>query len=170
MNIRNSRPHQLILGRAVVCPHCRSTQCKLHGYYTRKGFHGRCVPREPVVVLRFRCLDRECLHCTFSVLPPMVLRYTRFFWPCFLMMQREMAAGETAYRQAHHWKVGWGVIRRIRRLKDVLEPWIDRLFREMFDGLLLGSTFERKVKRLIDKLGRLELVHRWYRHHYAARF
>jgi len=121
-------------------------------------------------VQRFLCLNKECSRCTFSVLPPMVLRYCRFFWPCLLALEQALATGSTPYHQAQHvWHVGWGVIVRARALLNRLTPWVEELHRELTDGGRvrgLGSM----VQIITRKLGRIELLDRWYRHRYPLRF
>jgi hypothetical protein len=155
----------------VLCPRCHHTHCHSHGSYQRKGFNTRYnAIAIPISVPRYRCLNKECPCCTFSVPPPMVMRYSRFFWPCLLSLQQALSTGSTIYHQARHvWCVGWGVIRRAKGELNVLTSWVERLHRELTDGKP-QRDLALMVKIITGKIGRLELIERWYRHRYPLRF
>jgi hypothetical protein len=52
-----------------------------------------------VIISRYRCLNPECPRRTFPVLPPLVLRYSRFFWPCLLALKMSLDQGLTPYHR-----------------------------------------------------------------------
>jgi hypothetical protein len=155
----------------VLCPGCRSPVCRKHGFYLRKGFHTQKYGTPIIIVVpRYRCLNPECPRCTFSVLPPMVMRYCRFFWPCLIALYQTLAGGATPYHLARYvWHVGREVILRAATLLRRLCPWVERLYREITDGNAARDTASM-VKAVTAKIGRLELVERWYRHRYPLRF
>jgi hypothetical protein len=93
----------------VVCPTCHSDQCPKHGCYIRKGFHTLNKSTSlPTPIQRHRCLNPECKRRTFSVLPPMVLRYCRFFWPCLQVIWNELKC----HSISHIARI-WNVDRRV---------------------------------------------------------
>ena len=155
----------------VSCPGCHLCQCRKHGFYLRKGFHAKNgAVAIPVWIPRYRCLNPECPRCTFSILPPMVMRYCRFFWPCLLTLSGNLDAGVSpSHLSEQVWHVGRGVILRAAALMDRLGPWVERLHREITDGKPM-RRLELMVKIIAAKLGRPELVERWYRHRYPSRF
>jgi hypothetical protein len=155
----------------VCCSKCHSPRHRGHGKYTRKGFHiGKDKTAEPVSVPRFLCLNPDCPRRTFSILPPLVLRYSRFFWPCLLVLSQALAAGETPYHLARHvCHVGRGVILRAAVLLKHLGPWVEELHRELTEGRP-ARELALMVKIITAKLGRIELGERWYRHRYPLRF
>ena len=155
----------------IFCPGCHSDDYSKHGIYTRKGFHIRNgIISIPVAVQRYRCRNKDCPRCTFSVLPPMVLRYCRFFWPCLLAIRQALNSGTTCYHLARYvWLVGHPVIRRASVLLSRIEAWVSAQYRELTGGDVTrepGLT----VKIIIRKIGRLGLTNRWYRHRYPPRF
>ncbi len=155
----------------AFCPDCHSPLCRRHGSYVRRGFH---APNHAVAIAvtvpRYRCLNPECLRCTFSILPPLVLRYCRFFWPYLLTVLQSHAAGTTPYHQARHvWSVGRGVILRTVAMFARMTIWVAQLHQELSDGRPQRSV-ELMVKIILRKLGRIVLIERWYRHHYPLRF
>jgi hypothetical protein len=155
----------------IVCPGCHSSDWNKHGSYFRKAFNaqGKHVVTIPVKVQRYRCLNPDCPWCTFSVLPPLVVRYCRFFWPCLLAIRDALASGSTRFRLARHvWHVGWGVIQRAAALLNQLLPWVTDLHQELTDGKPVREL-ALMVKVITAKLGRLELSHRWYRRRYPLR-
>jgi hypothetical protein len=100
----------------------------------------------------------------------MVMRYCRFFWPCLLVLSGNLAAGVSPRHLSEQvWHVGQGVILRAAALIARLGPWVERLHREITDGKPM-RRFELMVKIIVAKLGRAELVERWYRHRYPSRF
>lgn len=155
----------------IICPGCHCTDCRKHGVYTRKGFHQLNISEVIVTpVQRYLCLNPDCLRITFSVLPPMVLRYCRIFYPGLLAIQQALTTGSTPYYLARHvWHVGRRVIIRAAALLDRLDTWVGQLYQEITDGgqvRELGSM----VKVIIGKLSRIELIDRWYCHRYPRRF
>jgi hypothetical protein len=153
---------------AAVCPYCKTSLCRKHGFYTRKGFHGRCAIVSPILIQRYRCLNKECSHCTFSVLPPMVMRYCRFFWPCLLAVWKATASAMTDHYLARIWNVGRHVILRAVALKDALWSWVEKLYRELTSGGPARSI-ELMVKIITAMIGPDELRSRWYCHRYPQR-
>lgn len=156
----------------VFCPGCHSRHNRIHGGYTRKGFHvrGRTIA-VPIIVMipRYRCLNKECSRCTFSVLPPMVLRYCRFFWPCLLTVKKAITDRQTCHHLAKNvWQVGWGTIKRSTVELGRMAAWIVKIHREATDG---SATRELglMVKIIIQKIGHVELSNRWYCHRYPLR-
>ena len=152
------------------CPRCFSGEYRPHGSYVRKGFHSRAGGTTILLrVRRYECLNPACTRRTFSILPPQVMRYCRFFWPDLLAVKQSLAVGISAYRLARYvWQVGQGVIARAAALLEQVRVWMTRLHRELSDGatpLGLGLM----VKFATDTLGRVELVSRWYAHHYPRR-
>lgn len=155
----------------ISCPACHSTFYRSHSSYTRKGFHrGDKAEVIEIPVPRYLCLNEDCPRCTFSVLPPMVLRYCRFFWPSLLALKQALASGSTHYHLAQHvWHVGRRVIVRAAALLDQLDTWCGQLYREVTDGVP-ACELGFMVKIVTRKLGRIELIDRWYRHRYPRRF
>ena len=155
----------------IFCPRCHCYRFNKHGCYMRKGFHS---PENGAVsevrVQRYRCLNRDCPLCTFSVLPPMILRYCRFFWPHLLSIKLALDSGSTRYYLAcHEWHVSWAIIGRAAALLNRMESWVKGLHQEITDGRP-ARRFELMVKIITVKLGALELNWRWYRHRYPRRF
>ena len=155
----------------IICPGCHCTDCRMHGFYIRKGFH-RLDGSEVIEkqVPRYLCLNPDCIRITFSVLPPMVLPYCRFFWPCLLALRQNLASGSTPYHQALHvWHVGRRVIVRAASLLNQLNIWVGQLYREATDG---GQPTDLgfMVDIVTRKLGRIDVVDQWYRHRYPRRF
>lgn len=156
----------------VFCPGCHSHDHCKHGVYTRKGFHIRSgIVTIPTTVQRYRCRNMDCPRCTFSVLPPMVLRYCRFFWPCLLAVKMALVDGLTCYHIARHvWQIGREVVRRAAALFDRMSTWVRELHRETTDGCGIFREVGLMVKIITRKIGHSELSNRWYRHHYPLRF
>jgi hypothetical protein len=67
------------------------------------------------------------------------------------------------------WHIGREVVLRAATLLRRLCPWVERLYREITDGNAVRDT-AFMVKVVTAKLGRFELVERWYRHRYPHRF
>jgi hypothetical protein len=152
----------------VICPGCHSRHYRKHGSYSRKGFHLRDHSfSAPITIQRYRCRNKDCPRCTFSVLPPMVLRYCRFFWPCLLFVLRTSSIERSPLSSA--WNVSRGVARRAAAVLTAITSWVSELYQEVTDGGA-GADLERMVKIIIRKIGRVELSNRWYRHHYPLRF
>jgi hypothetical protein len=151
----------------VFCPYCHSYDNCKHGVYTRKGFHIRSgiIPM-PTAIQRYRCRNKDCPRCTFSVLPPMVLRYCRFFWPCLLFALR---ASSTERPPLSTWDISRGVARRAAAVLTAITSWVSELYQEVTDGDA-GADLGRMVKIIVRKIGRVELSNRWYRHRYTRRF
>ena len=155
----------------ITCPACHCTFCRSHSSYSRKGFHrqSKALVIE-IPVQRYLCLNKDCPRCTFSVLPPMVLPYCRFFWPSLLVVRQSLASGSTPYHLAQHvWYVGRGVIVRAAALLNRLDTWVGELYREVTDGIQ-ACELGFMVKNVTRKLGRIEFIDRWYRHRYPRRF
>lgn len=161
MNILVCPLQQPIAPEPIFCPGCYSQHFCKHGVYTRKGFHVRDgIIAIPMEVQRYRCLNKECSRCTFSVLPPMTLRYFRFFWPCLLLFERTHGKGLQISR---------GVAQRTKKLLALIGAWVKDLYREVTDGDR-GFSLGRMVKIIVGKIGCTELSNRWYRHRYWRRF
>lgn len=151
----------------VFCPGCHSHDHCKHGVYTRKGFHIRYgIITIPLAVQRYRCRNKACPRCTFSVLPPMVMRYCRFFWPCLLFA---LYASSTEQPPLSVWNVSRGVARRAVTALTAITSWVREIYQEVTDGAA-GADLGRMVKIIVRKIGRIELSNRWYRHHYPHRF
>lgn len=161
MNIHVCPLQQPDTSEPVYCPGCHSTDFCKHGVYTRKGFHvrGGIVPI-PLTVQRYRCLNNECSRCTFSVLPPMTLRYCRFFWPCLLLFGKSHGKGLP---------ISHGVAKRTVATLTLIHSWVKVLYREVTDGDR-GFNLGGMVKIIAGKIGGTELSNRWYRHRYPRRF
>lgn len=153
----------------VRCPACHQRSSRKHGAYVRKGFHAPHGATAPAVrVPRYRCLNPACRRTTFSLLPEGVLPLCRFRWSDLLSVWHALAAGTNACHLARHvWHVGLGVIVRTRALLARMQLWTQARYREITDGMP-GGEFETMVKHIIGKIGRLELLRRWYRHRYAG--
>jgi len=124
----------------------------------------------PVRVPRYRCLNPDCRRRTFSVLPPNVLPYCRFYWLYLLSLKESLSGGATLNSLAQQvWHVGWAVIARGTALLRRMEVWVEQLHRELTDGGP-GQELCRMVKIVTGVLGPCELVQRWYRHRYPLRF
>jgi hypothetical protein len=148
----------------VFCPGCHSHDYCKHGTYARKGFHIRCgIVTIPIAIQRYRCRNKDCPRYTFSVLPPMVLRYCRFFWPCLLLVAH--ASGV----KSPPGEVSSGVAQRVTAVLTAITSWVSNLYREVTDGGA-GADLGRMVKIIVGKIGRVELSNRWYRHRYPRRF
>jgi hypothetical protein len=155
----------------TTCPGCHCTNCRKHGFYTRKGFHRHDISAVIVKqIQRYLCLNPECVRITFSVLPPMVLRYCRFFYTDLLAIQQALAIDSDPNHFARHaWHIGRRVIVRAAALLERLNTWTGQLYQEVADGRQ-PDNLERMVDFLIEKLSRIELIERWYRHRYPLRF
>jgi hypothetical protein len=152
----------------VFCPGCHSHDYCKHGSYTRKGFHIRNgITAIPVAIQRYRCRNKECPRCTFSVLPPMVLRYCRFFWPCLLFVLRASSIERSPLCAA--WNVSRGIARRAAAVLTAVTSWVSELYQEVTAGGA-GADLGRMVKIIVHKISRVELSNRWYRHRYPRRF
>jgi hypothetical protein len=156
----------------VVCPSCHGNQCPKHGSYTRKGFHTlNNVIKLPVHIQRYRCRNPHCKRRTFSVLPPMVLRYCRFFWPCLLSVWKALSDNRSKYHIATRiWKVDRGVIVRLASLQSIIYSWVTKLYREHTNGCCAIRSLALMVKIISFKTGRTELMNRWYCYRYPGRF
>jgi len=155
----------------ISCPACHCTLCRSHSSYSRKGFHRQSKASViEIRVQRYLCLNEDCPRCSFSVLPPMVLPYCRFFWPSLLVLRQALASGSTFYHLAQHvWYVGRRVIVRAAALLNRLDKWVGQLYQEVSDGVQAGEL-GFMVKIVTRKLGRIELIDRWYCHRYPKRF
>lgn len=157
----------------VVCPFCHSKQCRKHGYYQRKGFHRKnnCIVI-PMAIPRFRCTNPQCKRSTFSLLPQMVLRYCRFFWPCLQMIWSSIARGLTPCQIARIWGVDRAVIVRAATLQSTLQSFVEKLHQETYDGTVShsGLALTLMVKFVILKIGFSALANRWYCHRYPRRY
>lgn len=154
----------------IICPGCHCSDCRKHGVFIRKGFHrNKCNQLIIIVIPRFRCLNPECKRCTFSVLPPYVLPYCRFFWPHLLRIKHTLATGLSFNNLAQFWHVGRRVIARAATLLNRMEQWISQVHQEVSNGAK-PAGFVSKVKIVMKKLGCIELISRWYTHHYNRLF
>jgi hypothetical protein len=167
MNIPVCPLQNTISNEPVLCPGCHSHDHCKHGVYTRKGFHIRYgIITIPIAIQRYRCRNKDCPRCTFSVLPPMVVRYCRFFWPCLLLAWRASTVTSPFFPA---WEVSSGVTRRVAAVLTAITSWVRELYREVTDGGA-GADLGRMVKIIVHKIGRVELSNRWYRHRYPRRF
>lgn len=160
----------------VECPFCHSKQCSKHGYYHRKGFHlkNTCLVI-PKAIPRFRCNNPQCKHSTFSLLPAMVLRYCRFFWPCLQMIWDAIARGLTPYQIAKTWGVDRAVIVRAAALQYTIQPFAGKLHQELSNGSTdqiqsKNHTLSFLVRYIARKIGIVALMNRWYCHRYPRRY
>jgi hypothetical protein len=172
MNIPNCPLQQPTKAATVFCPGCHSPHYRKHGFYLRKGFHvvNHAAIPIPVAIPRYRCLNAACSRSTFSLLPPMIIRYCRFFWPCLLAVQNARTLDLTCYHIARNvWFVGQRVIRRSSALFERMRIWIEQLYREITAGGLVRQV-GLMVKIITLKIGRIELSNRWYRHNFPLRF
>jgi hypothetical protein len=171
MNIHVCPLNNTVDPEPAFCPGCHSRNHRKHGVYLRKGFHLRSRTISiPMAIQRYRCLNTECPRCTFSILPPMVLRYCRFFWPCLLAVRRALNNGATCYHLARYvWLVGHRVIRRASAQLSRMNLWVSSLYRELTDGSTVREV-DSMVKIIINKIGPIELTNRWYHHRYPLRF
>jgi hypothetical protein len=123
----------------------------------------------PMKVPRYRCLNPDCARRTFSILPPFVMPYCRFYWFYLLALRDCLAGGKTPYHLALHvWHVGRGVIVRAAAQLRHVGAWAEELHREITHGRPV-CDLARMVKVITAKLGRVELVRRWYHHRYPLR-
>lgn len=154
----------------IFCPVCHCTDCPYHGRYIRKGFHREASGEVIlVVILRYLCLNPACERRTFSILPPNVLPYCRFFWPSILSILQATTVGMNPSTLAERWHVSRRVIVHATAVLEQMGEWFDRVHQEVCDGIQ-RSGFESMVKMVVHKLGRIELIHRWYRYCYPRRF
>lgn len=171
MNIDFCSINQKHVSSSVIrCPHCNCTNCPKHGQYIRKGFHSKdrssCFQVE---IQRYRCNNKLCKHASFSVLPPMVLRYCRFFWPCLLAVWDQInALSPMIIAVAHTWNVGIGVIERAKTLHSAIHLWVLKQYQEQCNSCKIHSL-ALMVKILSFKTGLTDLMNRWYWYHYPAR-
>lgn len=97
----------------------------------------------------------------------MVLRYSRFFWPCILSLERSIGVfGKGVER---NFRISHGVSRRAMNMVPPLTTWVEGLYREVTDGSVVREL-GRMVKIIIRKIGLIELSDRWYRYRYPLRF
>jgi hypothetical protein len=153
---------------AACCPSCNWTDCQKHGVYIRKGFHSRYIQAFfQILVQRYRCKNPSCIRATFSVLPPMVLRYCRFFWFCLIAVIDALER-VTPAALALTWNVGIIVIDRALDLHHVLQRWISQQYQELHPDNA-GRSFVQMVKILTAKFGLRALMNRWYHKRYPKR-
>lgn len=151
------------------CPSCHVCCTRKHGAYIRKGFHTKNGGTAPVVsVQRYRCLNPRCKRATFSILPAGVLRLCRFRWNDLLSVRQALAMGASGLHLARVWHVGAAVIYRVQGEVASMRAWVESQHQELTDGEPAGG-FATMVTRLICKIGRLELQHRWCCHRYPLR-
>jgi hypothetical protein len=152
----------------VACPTCHDTQCQKHGFYIRKGFHTQNKSISlPIQIQRHRCLNPECERRTFSVLPPMVLRYCRFFWPCLLAVWNALTH-LSMYHIARIWNVDRRVIAGVDSLQNIIHNWVAKQHQELTNGSKVRSL-PLMVKIISFKTGMAELMSRWYCYRYPKR-
>jgi hypothetical protein len=152
----------------VVCPTCHSNQCSKHGFYLRKGFHTQNKSMShPILIQRHRCLNPECKRRTFSVLPPMVLRYCRFFWPCLLAIWNALTH-LSMYHIARIWNVDRRVIAGVYALQSTIHGWVAQQHQELTNGSKT-RILPLMVKIIFYKMGPAELMNRWYCYRYPKR-
>ena len=171
MNIVSCQINQKYDSSSVVsCPHCNCTYCPKHGHYIRKGFHSKASSScFQVEIQHYRCKNKLCKHASFSVLPPMVLRYCRFFWPCLLAVWTEIKSlSPMLIAISHTWNVGIGVIKRATGLYFTIHEWVSKQYQEQFDSCKIRSL-AFMVKRLFFKTGLTDLMNRWYWYHYPTK-
>ena len=153
---------------AIVCPTCHSDQCIKHGFYMRKGFHTLNESISlPTPVQRYRCLNPECKRRTFSVLPPMVLRYCRFFWPCLLAVWNALTH-LSIYHIACIWNVDRRVIAGVAALQSIIHNWVEKQHQELTNGSK-ACSLSITIKIILLKIGPAELMNRWYCYRYPKR-
>ena len=100
----------------------------------------------------------------------MVMPYCRFCLLYLFSIKQALARGFTLYHLARHvWHVGWAVILRTATLLERFELWVVALHRELTNGAPV-CELGQMVKISTMKLGRIELIQRWYRHQYPLRF
>lgn len=171
MNIISCPINQKYVSSSVVsCPHCNCKYCPKHGHYIRKGFHSKdsssCFQVE---IQRYRCKNKQCKHASFSVLPPKVLRYCRFFWSCLLEVCNEIKSlSPMVLTISRTWNVGVGVIKRATQLYSAILPWVSKQYQEQCNNCKVRSL-ALMVEILSFKTGFADLMNRWYWHHYPAR-
>src|SRR5512136_2285954 len=101
MKISDYRKKKAKKQEEIRYPACHYRDCRRFGFYTRKGFHlPNCAVAEIVEITRYLCLNPDCSLCTFSILPPGVMRYCRFFWTGLLSLKTAMEAGVSPKRLA----------------------------------------------------------------------
>ena len=158
-----------VLPAVTCCPSCNWTGCPKHGKYIRKGFHSKSMQIcFQIPVQRYRCKNPACIRATFSVLPPMVLRYCRFFWACLIAVIDALER-VTPAALALAWNVGVGVIHRAQDHHSALEPWVSQQYQELYPLNTENRSFMRKVKILTTQLGLTAIMNRWYHKHYPLR-
>jgi len=154
---------------AICCPSCNWTDCPEHGVYIRKGFHSKFIEScFQIQVQRFRCKNPACGRATFSVLPPMVLRYCRFFWFCLIAVIDALER-VTPAALALTWNVGIGVIDRVQDLHHVLQQWVSQHYQELHPENTKSKSFLQMVKLLTRTFGLAALMDRWYHKRYSKR-
>lgn len=152
----------------VVCPTCHDTQCQKHGFYIRKGFHTQNKSISlSISIQRHRCLNPECERRSFSVLPSMVLRYCRFFWPCLLAVWNALTY-LSMYHIARIWNVDRRVIAGVDALQNIIHNWVGKQHQELTNGSKVRSL-PLMVKIISFKTGMAELMSRWYCYRYPKR-
>jgi hypothetical protein len=152
----------------VVCPTCHSDQCPKHGRYMRKGFHTLNKSTSlPTPIQRHRCLNPECKRRTFSVLPPMVLRYCRFFWPCLQVIWNKLKCHSICHI-ARIWNVDRRVIAGADASQSIIHKWVARQHQELTNGSKVRSL-PLMVKIISFKTGPVELMNNWYCYRYPRR-
>ena len=93
----------------VICPQCGERRLIIKwGCYHRYLFDGD----QTAAIQRFRCLNRQCSRCTFSVLPHPLLPVLRVPL-CFLLALLSLhQKGLSIARLARQTGKGWAMIRR----------------------------------------------------------
>jgi hypothetical protein len=97
-----------------------------------------------------------------------VLRLCRFRWNDLLSVRQALAAGTSGRHLARVWHVGAAVIYRAQAELATMRAWIAPQHQELTNGKP-ARAFATMVMRVIGKIGRLELLRRWYCHRYPQR-
>lgn len=154
-------------GFVPCCPFCLLSHVWRHGTYERKGFHSRHGSEQIIsVVQRYRCVNPDCPHCTFSVLPDGVIPYCRFFWSDLLRIHETSRERASSYKIARQWfGISVSAVWHVRKLLGRLSDWAQQQYRELMNGKTV-SDLQQCVEGLVQKHGGTVLRYQWFRTNY----
>jgi hypothetical protein len=157
-------------GKKRICPYCGFGICWCHGRYSRKGFHRGPVRRLVILawVRRYLCRSPDCGR-TFSMLPPGVLPYQRFFRSDFFTLSGWILAGRSAYSIARDWGLGVGqtVIRRAGERIWQVKAWVEKVAQEEWAAMY--PILRKTVSGLLRFMDWPSFTGRWFRAVYPRR-
>ena len=111
------------LTSTIICPQCGERHLVIKwGSYRRYLFDGD----DRVPIQRFRCLNRQCSRCTFSVLPHPFLPVVRVPLSFFLAILSSHQKGCSVAQLARNAVKSWAMIRRCLSMASRVETFLQK--------------------------------------------